>query len=83
MMAKAFMRQSATFSTMNTDVVTLVQIRDIMAYLPNLDDLSLSGYLVPSPPLSRSAACSTIAIILTAAGNVRRLNYVPLGSAAM
>ena len=31
---------------MNTDVVALVQIRDIMAHLPNLDDLSLLGYLV-------------------------------------
>jgi len=28
-------------------VVTLVQIRDIIAQLPNLDDLSLSGYLIP------------------------------------
>jgi len=33
--------------TINTSVVTLIRIRDIMAQLPNLDDLSLSGYLIP------------------------------------
>lgn len=38
--------QSVTALTMNTDVVTLVQIRDIIAHLPNLDDLSLLGYLI-------------------------------------
>ena len=37
--------QSVRSLIMNTDVVTLVQIRDIMAHLPNLDDLSLSGSL--------------------------------------
>jgi len=36
--------QSVVSLTMNTDVVTLVQVRDIMAHLPNLDDLSLLGY---------------------------------------
>ena len=30
--------------TINTNVVTLVQVRDIMVQLPNLDDLVLSGY---------------------------------------
>ena len=35
---------SVTSLTINTDAVNLVQIRDIMAQLPNLDDLSLSGY---------------------------------------
>ena len=39
--------QSVTSLTINTSVVTLVRIRDIMALLPNLDDLSLSGYLIP------------------------------------
>jgi len=39
--------QSVTSLTINTSVVTLVQIRDIIAQLPNLDDLSLPGYLIP------------------------------------
>ena len=39
--------QSVTSLTINTSVVTLVRIRDIMALFPNLDDLSLSGYLIP------------------------------------
>ena len=39
--------QSATSLIIDADVVTLVQVRDIMAQLPNLDDLSLSGFLVP------------------------------------
>jgi len=38
--------QSATSLTIDTDVVTLVQARDIIAQLPNLDELSLSGTLV-------------------------------------
>jgi len=37
--------QSATSLTIDTSVVTLVQVRDIMAQLPNLDDLLLSGSL--------------------------------------
>jgi len=41
--------QSVTSLTVNTSVVTFVQIRDIMAKLPNLDDLSLSGYPIPDP----------------------------------
>ena len=39
--------QSITSLTVNTNVVTLVQIRDIMAQLPNLNNLSLSGFLLP------------------------------------
>lgn len=39
--------QSVTSLTINTSVVTLVRIQDIIAQLPNLDDLSLSGYLIP------------------------------------
>jgi len=35
--------ESITSLTMRTDTATLVQIRDILAQLPNLDDLSLSG----------------------------------------
>ena len=38
--------KSATSLTIDTDVVTLVQVRDVIAQLPNLDDLSLSGSLV-------------------------------------
>ena len=38
--------KSVTSLTIDTDVVTLLQVRDIMAHLPNLDDLSLSGSLV-------------------------------------
>jgi len=38
---------SVTSLTVNTNVVTLIQIRDILAQLPNLNDLSLSGSLVP------------------------------------
>ena len=37
---------SATSLTIDTGVITLLQVRDIMAQLPNLDDLSLSGSLV-------------------------------------
>ena len=36
--------RSVTSLTVFTDAVTLVQIRDIMAQLPDLDDLRLSGY---------------------------------------
>jgi len=39
--------QSVTSLTIKTDTSNLVQIRDIMVQLPNLDDLSLSGALVP------------------------------------
>jgi len=38
--------QSVTSLAIDTCVVTLIQVRDIMAQLPNLDDLSLSGSLV-------------------------------------
>ena len=38
--------QSITSLTVDTAVVTLVQVRDIMAQLPSLDDLLLSGSLV-------------------------------------
>ena len=38
--------QSVTSLTIDTDMVTLVQIRDVMVQLPNLNDLSLSGSLV-------------------------------------
>jgi len=38
---------SITSLTMKTDTSNLVQVRDIMAQLPNLDSLSLSGDLVP------------------------------------
>jgi len=37
--------QSVTSLTIETSVVTLVQVRDIMAQLPNLDELLLSGPL--------------------------------------
>jgi len=37
--------QSVTSLTIETDMFTLKEIRDFMAALPNLDDLSLSGYL--------------------------------------
>jgi len=36
-----------TSFTVNTNVVTLVQIRDILAQLPNLNNLSLSGFIAP------------------------------------
>jgi len=39
--------QSITSLTMKTDTSTLVQVTNIMAQLPNLDSLSLSGVLVP------------------------------------
>jgi len=39
--------RSITSLTMRTDTSTLVQVRNILAQLPNLDDLSLSGTLVP------------------------------------
>jgi len=35
---------SVTSLTINTDAVALVQLRDIMAQLPNLDDLVVSGF---------------------------------------
>ena len=38
--------QSATTLTVNANTATLVQIRDVMVQLPNLNDLSLSGPLV-------------------------------------
>ena len=38
--------QSVTSLTINTGVVTVAQIRDIIVQLPNLDDLSLSGSIV-------------------------------------
>ena len=44
--------QSVTSLTIRTDTSSLVQVRNIMAQLPNLNDLSLSGALVP---LSRRA----------------------------
>jgi hypothetical protein len=37
--------QSLTSLTIETDTVTLTQIRDILVQLPKLDDLSLSGFL--------------------------------------
>ena len=39
--------RSVTSLTINTGVVTLVQVRDIMAQLPNLDNLALSGSFAP------------------------------------
>ena len=39
--------QSVTSLTIDTGAVTLVEIRDIMVRLPNLDDLSLPGPLFP------------------------------------
>ena len=36
--------QSVTALTVQANVVNLVQIRDVMALLPNLDDLTLTGY---------------------------------------
>ena len=36
--------QSVTSLSVSTNTITLVQIRDIMAQLPNLDNLELSGY---------------------------------------
>jgi len=46
--APSFLRlpHSVTSLTIVADTVTLVHVRDIMAQLPNLDDLSLSGSLV-------------------------------------
>lgn len=38
--------QSVTSLTINSDAITVTQIRDIMAQLPNLNDLSLSGTLL-------------------------------------
>jgi len=38
--------RSVTSLTVSTCVVTLVQVRDIMAQLPNLDDLELSGFII-------------------------------------
>jgi len=40
--------RSITSLTMKTDTSTLVQVRNIMAQLPNLNSLSLSGVLVPA-----------------------------------
>ena len=37
--------QSITSLAIDTDTITLLQVRDVMAHLPNLDDLSLSGSL--------------------------------------
>lgn len=37
--------QPVTSLTINTNVFTLVGIRDLLAQVPNLDDLSLSGHL--------------------------------------
>ena len=39
--------QSITSLNVNSGVVTLLQVRDIMAQLPNLENLSLTGFLVP------------------------------------
>jgi len=39
--------ESATSLTIDTAVVTLVEIRNIMAQLPNLDDLSIWGPMAP------------------------------------
>ena len=39
--------QHVTSLTIDTSTVTLVHVRDIMAQLPNLDDLSLLGFLIP------------------------------------
>ena len=36
--------RSVTSLAINTRAVTLVQVRDIIAQLPNLDDLELSGF---------------------------------------
>ena len=36
---------SVTSLTIETDVLTLVEVRDLLARLPNLDNLSLSGHL--------------------------------------
>ena len=52
--------QSVTSLTINTSVVTLVQIRDIIVRLPNLDDLSLSGYLVPDAGRARVGIGTTL-----------------------
>ena len=38
--------KSVTSLAIDTNVVTLLQVRDVMTHLPNLDDLSLSGSLV-------------------------------------
>ena len=39
--------QSVTSLNIDYSKITLIQLRDLMAQLPNLDDLSLSGYFVP------------------------------------
>lgn len=39
--------QPVTSLTIDTSSVTLVQVRDIMAQLPNLDNLSLLGFVTP------------------------------------
>jgi len=39
--------QPVTSLTIDTSTVTLVHVRDVMARLPNLDNLSLSGLLIP------------------------------------
>ena len=39
--------QSITSLAIEADVFTLVHLRDIMAQLPNLEDLSLSGHHIP------------------------------------
>ena len=38
--------QSVTSLTIDTDIVTLLEIRDVMQRLPNLNDLTLSGCLL-------------------------------------
>ena len=40
--------QSITFLFVNTNAITLLQLRDIMAQLPNVDDLTLLGFLAPA-----------------------------------
>jgi len=40
--------QSTTSLTIDTNVITLVQVWDVLMQLPNLDDLSLSGSLAPA-----------------------------------
>ena len=39
--------RSVTSLTITTDVITLVQVREIVAQFPNLDDLALSGFFAP------------------------------------
>jgi len=39
--------QSVTSLILDTNVVTLLQVRDIVVHLPNLDNLTLTGALIP------------------------------------